>query len=459
MSSISSRGREERNEEEVLERLRQDFDPWEKSRQARFHAGEKSWSALEGVHNDGEKIYQCFTKTTADNGEKHLKPFFKKLRTLERTARREGFGEAHPVYRYPSAYLDALIHLDDAEKWALEEGRLEDDIIAEQPRNRRKVLEWLAKPQNQHILDGMSDGGTDIWAHSEPGEGKTSFANVVGGVRMTEINNETVLWMLTLDELECLPLAPWMTVAVPEGIEYEVYAKPRAPTLPTVEIELTDVFRDTITYRNPRDLMTKIVPGGLYAVLPDPLFRGCSQLTQATYTPAREADNPGEVTPLRDVNHAFLKTRAVDDEFLHPTLMVNDEFSDLVPLNPEADENDTNRKVKDYPKALGKARKKNLSTMNLSHSISRCDEGVREKNRWFVTMPNTPPPSSTLSGIGKVPIDMGYINKFVDRKGKAAIWRNQHYAPIEWPNPYRRYKFRGEISVRYPRREEALNAM
>ncbi len=110
--------------------------------------------------------------------------------------------------------------------------------------------------------------------------------------------------------------------------------------------------------------MQKIVPGGLYAVLPDPLFRGCEQLTQSTYTPAREAENPSEVTPLRDVNFAFLKSRAVDDEFLHPTLMVNDEFSDLVPLNPEADENDTNRKVKDFPKALGKARKKNLSTMN-----------------------------------------------------------------------------------------------
>ncbi len=74
-------------------------------------------------------------------------------------------------------------------------------------------------------------------------------------------------------------------------------------------------------------------------------------------------------------------------------------------------------------------------------------------------MPNTPPPSSTLSGIGKVPIDMGYINAKIDRKGKAAIWRNRHYAPIEWPNPYRNYRFRGEISVRYPKREEALNAM
>ncbi len=452
--SASSRQRQKKNEQEVLTRLHEDFEPYLRSRQARYHAGE-SWSKLEGIHNDGEYIFRSFK----DNNDSGLKPFHKKLKSLTRTAQRYGMAEAHPVYRYPEAYLDAIIHVDDAELWALEDGRTDDDIIADQPRTRRKVLEWLAQPENEHVLNAMGDGGTDMWAHSEPGTGKTSFANVIGGIRMPEINNETVLWMLTLDELECLPLAPFMTVAVPEGIEYEVYAKPRAPTLPTVEIELTDVFRDTMTYSTPRDLMTKIVPGGLYAVLPDPLFRGCEKLTRATYTPARAAEEPEEVTPLRDVNFAFLKSRAVNDEFLHPTLMVNDEFSDLVPLNPENDANDTNRKVKEFPVSLGKARKKNLSTMNLSHSIARCDEGVREKNRWFVTMPNTPPPSSTLSGIGNVPIDMGYQNTMINRKGQATIWRNRHYAPIEWPNPYRNYQFRGEISVRYPRREEALDAL
>ena len=453
--SFSGRQAEQRGEKEVREQLREDFEPWEKSRQARYHSGEKSWGRLEDVHNDGEKIYQKFT----DNDGTSLKPFHKKLKSLSRVARKRGFQEAHPVYRYPSSYLDALIHVDDAELWALEEGRTDDDIIADQPWARRQVLEWLAKPENEHVLQSMGDGGTDIWAHSKPGGGKTSFANMIGGVRMTEINNETLLWMLTLDELECLPLAPFMTVAVPEGVDLEVHAKPRNPTLPTTEISLTDVFRDTIEYENPRDLMQKIVPGGLYAVLLVPLFRGCEKLTQATYTPAREAEKPAEVTPLRHVNFAFMETRAKDDEFLHPTTIVHDEFSDLVPLNPEANENDQNRKVKGYPVSQGKGRKKNLSTITLSHSIARCDEGVREKTRWFVTMPKTSPPSASLSGIGNVPINMSYINKFANRTGRAVMWRNQHFAPVEWANPFRNYQFRGEISVRYPRREEALDEL
>lgn len=457
--SFSSQQKEQSGNEEVIAQLHEDFEPWEKSRQAVFHATEKSWGRLHNYRNDGERIYQDFKRKDKDGKVKHLRPFHKKLKSLAREARLNDIDNAHPVYRYPTAYLDALIHLDDPELWALEEGRTDDDIIAEKPKTRRRVLEWLAKPENEHVLKAMGDGGTDIWAHSKPGGGKTSFANMIGGVRMPEINNETLLWMLTLDELECLPLAPYMTIAVPEGIEYEVYAKPRRPTLPTTQIKLTDVFRDTISYRTPRNLMEKIVPGGLYAVLPDPLFRGCEKLTKATYTPAREADEPAEVTELRDVNFAFMETRSKDDEFLHPTTIVHDEFSDLVPLNPEANENDQNRKVKGYPVSQGKGRKKNLSTITLSHSVARVDEGIREKTRWFVTMPKTAPPSSSLSGIGNVPIDMNYVNRFADEVGKAVIWRNQNYAPIGWANPFRNYDFRGEISVRYPRREEALDAL
>lgn len=461
--SYSTEQKRQNGREEVMKRLEADFEPWMKSKQARYHAGE-SWHKLtqRGVANDGEKIYQTFE----DSDGNSLKPFHKQLKTLSRTAKKhgwphdsEGLQEAHPVYRYPSAFLDAMIHLDDAEMWALEEGRLDDDIIADQHYARREVLHWLAKPENEHVLDSMSDGGTDFWAHSKPGGAKTSFANVIGGIRMPEINNETLLWMLTLDELECLPLARFMTVAVPADVEMVVEAKPRDPTLPTVEIDLTDVFRDTVEYHSPRDLMGKIVPGGLYAVLPDPLFRGCERQVGAAFTPAREAGEPKQVTPLRDFSHAVLSSRATDDEFLHPTTMVNDEYSDLVPLNPENDENDTHAKVKEWPVNMGKGRKKNLSHINLSHSIGRCDEGPREKNRWWVTMPKTPPPSSTLSGIGNVPIDSGYIDRFAPRKGTAAIWRDRHYAPISWINPYRSYRFRGEISVTYPRREAAMEAL
>jgi hypothetical protein len=40
--SFSSRQKEETGEQEVLDQLHEDFEPWTQSRQARYHAGEKS---------------------------------------------------------------------------------------------------------------------------------------------------------------------------------------------------------------------------------------------------------------------------------------------------------------------------------------------------------------------------------------------------------------------------------
>jgi len=44
--SFSSRQKAENGKQEVLDQLHEDFEPWEKSRQARYHAGEKSWDRL-----------------------------------------------------------------------------------------------------------------------------------------------------------------------------------------------------------------------------------------------------------------------------------------------------------------------------------------------------------------------------------------------------------------------------
>jgi len=57
--------------------------------------------------------------------------------------------------------------------------------------------------------------------------------------------------------------------------------------------------------------------------------------------------------------------------------------------------------------------------MTLSHSVARVDEGVREKTRWFVTMPKTPPPSASLSGIGKRPdVETTSTNRFATGPGE-----------------------------------------
>lgn len=391
-------------------------------------------------HHDAEEIYWAFP----DENDNTLPPFH---RILARDARQGGQATS-----WPSAYLNHLIHLDDAEMYALERGDL--SIFEHAPRSRKRVVELLAKPEYSDILMAMEDGGTGFHCHAKPGKGKTSF-NIHNVIRSVEVNNETYLWMLTLDECEPLPLAPWMTLAVPEGVTLDATAVPVRQDLPRTTIDPELVFRDTIRYSDPIDLLEQVVPGGIYGVLPDPRFRKCERLVRANYNTAWEADDAGDVTPLRDYSHAVLEARAKRDIYLHPTTMFIDEFGDLCPRNPEANEHDEYRKTKEFPNRLAKGRKKNLSVSVASHSLREVDEDILFKERCWVTFPNTPVPN--CSGIESCPLPKDkplHIDP-----GSAFSWDTSNYVELDWPDPYKVQGFRGELKLSYPRMEAKIDAM
>lgn len=429
----------------VRETLAEDFAPWEKSRQAVYHErdGRQPFESI-NRHDDGARIYKDFGLT----------PFWKVLEQAARTHRTPGRA-SQPAIEYPEAYLNHLIHVDDAELDALERGEL--GIFDDAPRPRRKVMEWLADPENAAILEAMEDGGAGFHCHARPGKGKTSFNLMVGCVRNLEINNDTVLWQLTLDECEPLPLAPYMTLAVPSDVEILVEAAPVRYDLPTVEVEPTDVFRDVVEYDDPLDLLETVVPGGLYGVLPDPRFRKCERLVRANYNSALtdrdELDSAADVTPLRDWGHALLEARARRDVYLHPTTLFFDEFGDMCPRNPEANEHDERAKTKEFARRLAKARKKNCSVNVASHSLVEVDEEIEQKEKCFVTFPETLVPTCKGPPNSPLPRDKP---KHIS-KGTAFAWNATAYVEMSWPNPYRVFDFRGEIKIRYPALEEALD--
>lgn len=435
-------------EQRVKQLLRESFEPHTSSRQAVYHAknGRVPFSEIDR-HDDGEQIFRGFERGLEDGRSKTLEPFWKLLESQQRALDRD---EPAQVLEFPQTFLNALVHLNDAEKQALEQNDLA--MFEDAPRTRRKVLEFLA--QHPEYLSVIEDGGKEIHSHAKPGRGKSSFMNMVLGVRNAEINHETVLYALTLDELEILPLAPWTTILKPAGTEVRVTAKPTDYRLPEVEIGLDDVFRDVIEYTDPIDVFEQVVPGGIYGVLPDPEFRQCEEIVNATYLSAWEAEEPTEVTPLRDFTHALLEVRAKHDVYLHPTTLVVDEFGDVVPQNPEDNHHDEHTKVKEWPRRFGKGRKKNLSLGVASHTLDETDSGVLSKERWFATFPRTPVPSSSRSGLGNVPVPRDKP-RHMDL-GECVVWDSVNYVEISWPNPYRRYDWHGEIVIDYPGMEAAL---
>lgn len=419
--------------------------PHTNTKQALAHSRGESWD-VDDIHNrphDGEFLYRYFG----------ISPFHKVLKRLEH--------QEHNVVRFPGAYLDALIHVDDSEIWALEDGDL--GYFEEQgvPRTRLEVLKWVA--DRPDIIGALSDGGTDMHAHSKPGKGKTSFGMLPGIVRLMEVNNETVLWPLPADktgkveEVEMLPLAPFMTLLKPKGVEVAAEFVPKNPRLEKLPVDLSTPFpfRSVIEYEDPIDILENIViQGGAYAILPDPRFRGCQRLTATNYNTPHEAEDISEVTRLRHWDHALLAARAKADQFLHYSTQIEDEFSDLVPMNARADASDTYLKTDQWPEVYGKARKKNHSLISMSHSLKRIDEDVLEKERWFVTMPDTDVPRS-VPGIQNVPVFSDYTKNW--DVGSAVIWESTNYADISWENPYRVIDFQGELNIYYPGWMEALD--
>ncbi|MBP1985938.1 hypothetical protein [Halolamina salifodinae] len=431
MSFATSAEDEKDGEKIVREMLANDFEPHLTSRQAKYHEknGRQAFETI-NRHDDGANMFREFGMT----------PFWKALRREQRALER---GEQSPVLQYPETYLNALVHVNDAEKAALEANDMR--MFEDTSQTRRKTMEFLAEHPEYHSV--LEDGGKDVHGHAKPGRGKSSFLNVVGTVRNAEINNDTIIWALTLDELEVLPLAPWMTILAPAGVDINAVAKPTAYQLPDVEIDLEDIFRDVVRYTDPIDIFEKVVPGGIYGVLPDPHFRLCEELVNATYISGPEADEPNEITPLRDYAHALLEVRAKRDVFLHRTTLIVDEFGDLVPENPEDNEHDEKDKVNEWPKRYGKLRKKDGSMFAMSHSLSEPTHKVLEKERWFATMPRTPVPSSSRAGLGDVALPSGKP-KFLD-VGSCFIWDSVNYVEVSWPNPYRRYDFQGQVDISY----------
>lgn len=428
------------DERAVRETLAESFEPITSSKQAKFY--EKNGQSFEAIRNhyDGAHFFREFET----NDGKTPSPFYKALHAEQRALRN---GHVSQILTYPDTYLNAVLHLSDQEKHALEQNDLE--FFESASRTRQGVIRFLA--ENPEYLDAIETGGKDILCHAKPGRGKTSFMLWEATIQNAEINDETVIWALTLDELEVLPLAPVMTLFVPEGVTITATAKPADWRLPSVEIALDDVFREVVTYSDPTEIFEKVVPGGIYGVLPDPHFRECERLVGAKYLSAWDAEEDEKDTPLRDFIHALLEVRAKRDVYLHHTTLVIDEYGDLVPENPEDNYHEEKDKVNEYPKRMGKMRKKNGSIVAAAHSLFEPAGEILDKQRWFATFPRTPVPSSSRRGIDNVPLPKEKPRKI--STGTAFVWDENNYVEVSWPNPYSRSEWFGEIDIRYPRME------
>lgn len=438
---------------EIRNQLDTITEPWQKSCQA-------IGDVTAPNHNDGEAIHQYFSQP----------PLHKYLARADR--------QGASVAQFPRAFLDSVLYTDGRDLDLIRElaGKVDYDPNDTHPSHealerynplRAKLIEWVCDDEKR-ARDIRSSGGTDMFLHGEPGGGKTTLALSTAWWRM-EVNNETFIWAESVDEsgtnerTEWLSMAPFATVAVPDGMDTKVRIVPKSKTAGTFEVELSDICRDVIRYESIDDLMGQLVPGQFYVVYPDPLHRGCRSVSKHNYWSYKEVTPPDEDGPNRPTDadqwwFAFIAARISGDTFAHPTFINIDETGNLLDPDAAKDKHEHYQKIKWFRDKYADARKKGVSFGFQAHALSEVHKFPRQKIRWRVTMAgNAPPIGRSLPGDRECPIDTDLTSSLPP--GHAYMWKSPHFAEIRWPDlksePTERPRLDAEVSIDFTNWQDA----
>jgi len=249
-------------------------------------------------------------------------------------------------------------------------------------------------------------GGTDFLAVGAPGSGKSTMA-LNHSLRLMEENDEKVVWRASTARSEWLPYAPWARVCLPEGVDVNARFVPKIPTQDGFDVELEDVVREVVRYRNPRHLNHELLKEGqFHVVYPDPEMRGI----QSIYEDTQEKQYDGlEFTADDPLNHwwfGYILSRVERGPY-HWTSIMFDEIGDIAPEAARNDEYAHYQKVELFKDCLVDARKTGLSIFMFGHTESDIHSMIRRKIRWRVAMAGKANPTrgSQVVGFNNVPMN------------------------------------------------------
>lgn len=252
----------------------------------------------------------------------------------------------------------------------------------------------------------MLTGGTDFLAIGPPGSGKSTMA-LNHSLRLMEENAEKVVWRASTARSEWLPYAPWARVCLPEGVEVEARFVPKIPTQDGFEVELEDIVREVVRYRNPKHLNHELLKEGqFHVVYPDPEMRGI----QPIYENTQEKQYDGlEFTTEDPLNHwwfGYILSRVEEGPY-HWTSLIFDEIGDIAPEAARNDEYSHYQKVELFKDCMVDARKTGLSIFMFGHTESDIHSMIRRKIRWRIAMAGkaNPTKGSQVVGFNSVPMD------------------------------------------------------
>jgi hypothetical protein len=249
-------------------------------------------------------------------------------------------------------------------------------------------------------------GGTDWLCIGPPGSGKSNLALWLS-LRMMEHNREKVVWRASTSRSEWLPFAPWARVCLPEGVDVEAHFEPQDPTQQGVDVDLDDIVREVVRYRDPVHLNKELLkPGQFHVVYPDPKMRGLQEIYERDDEKQYDELEFEEGDPLNHWWFGYVHSRVFEGPH-HWTTLIFDEIGDIAPEAARNDEYAHYQKVEFLKDCWVDARKKGLSIFAFGHSEADIHSMIRRKIRWRVTMSGTANPrkAGDVVGFSSVPME------------------------------------------------------
>lgn len=321
-----------------------------------------------------------------------------------------------------------IIHSPIWNTWTAEE--IEERNLRDVKPGDLKLEKVLIPNYTHHSWDyedpDMLTGGTDFLAVGPPGSGKSNLA-LFTSIRLMEENDEKIVWRASTARSEWLPFAPWARVCLPESVDVTARFVPQNPKQQGFEVDLEDVVREVVRYRNPEHLNHDLLKEGqFHVVYPDPKMRGIQRI----YEDTQEKQYDGlEFTSDDPLNHwwfGYILARIERGPY-HWTSLMFDEIGDIAPEAARNDEYGHYQKVELFKDCLVDARKTGLSIFMFGHAESDIHSMIRRKIRWRIAMPGkgNPTKASQVVGFNNVPMNEDHAS------GK----------PVGWMMPYNESRF------------------
>lgn len=284
-------------------------------------------------------------------------------------------------------------------------------------------------------------GGQGTFLVGPEGRGKSTAFRRLAAAEM-EHNDSMVVWRgVTDSRSEWLPFAPITRLCVPHGYEVSgtLVPKERSPDAPTAPVDMENVVREVVHYRDVAHLNQEVLePGCFHVVLPDPQMRGCQYIYEESDKRIANRRTEMEFTSDDPVNHWWFGWGLSTVEMALPGWLAwfCDEVQSLAAEGVANDQYHTRMKVKLLGSSMEDWRKNGVARYFAGHKYHHMHSLWRSRIRFRLhtsgmANPRMSRSSSIPAGMESVPMQHEIIKN--EPIGQGVLYDESEFEVIKWP--------------------------